>query len=225
MNRRIYAMFLVLYAITAAGGSAGAQGIAPPGTRPGVALALEIRGKTDPAYEPFTEFAPGQGLHLEPDAEIEFLHYPSCETVLVKGGDLAFTEQRYTVRGGRIADVKRSKCPKTVALDGQSQIGGVVLRSIPGSQVLSLSTRPGFVVVGTGRHGYKHVRIRLEGQTLFEGELGGNRFEWPQSQGPLDPDGNYTLEFLASDGAEARAFAFRVEQRRGDPPLTVIRLD
>lgn len=223
MQRRILSL-LVFYAALALGGSAGAQGIAPPGSRPMVALALDIRGATDPAFEPFAEFAAGQSVTLKDGAEIEFLHYPTCETVLVKGGELAFSEQRYTARGGKVADVKRSKCPKTVSLGSDTQIGGVVLRSIPGPQILSLATRPGFVAVGGKRHAYRQVRVRKEGQILFEGALAGNRFEWPDGRPPLDVDGNYTLELLDASGA-SRAFAFRAEERKGDPPLTVVRLD
>lgn len=214
----------VFYGFVAAGGSAAAQGIAPAGTQPGVALALAITGTTDPVYEPFSEFAAGQRVHLGTEAEMEFLHYPSCETVTVKGGDLTFSEQRYTVRGGKITDVKRTKCPKTVALDGDPQIGGVVLRSIPGPQVILLATRPAFVAVGVNRRGFRNVRIRQEGQIVFEGELVGRRFEWPSDRAPLDPDGNYTLELLSEEG-RVLAFAFRTEDRPGERPLTVVRLD
>jgi hypothetical protein len=223
MNWRILSL-LAFYAVTTAAGSAAAQGIAPPGSRPMVALALDVRGATEPTHEPFSEFAAGQSLTLKEGAEVEFLHYPTCEIVVVKGGDLAFSEQRYTARGGKVIDVKRSKCPKTVALDGETQIGGVVLRSIPGPQVLSLATRPGFVAAGAKRHAYKQVRVRREGQILFEGPLTGNRFEWPEGRPPLDPNGNYTLELVAASG-EARSFAFRAEERRGEVPLTVVRLD
>lgn len=223
MNWRIF-LPLLFYAAATLAGSAGAQGVAPPGSRPAVALALDIRGATEPVYEPFSEFAAGQSVTLKDEAEIEFLHYPTCETVVVKGGELAFSEQRYTARGGKVADVKRSKCPKTVSLGSDTQIGGVVLRSIPGPQVLSLATRPGFVVVGGKRHAFKQVRVRREGQILFEGALAGNRFDWPDGRPPLDTDGNYTLELIAAPG-ESRAFAFRAEDRRGEAPLTVVRLD
>lgn len=190
-----------------------------------VALALEVRGATEPALEPFSELAAGQSLRLLGEAEVEFLHYPSCETVVAKGGTLAFSERRYTVRGGRIADLRRSKCPTTVSLAGDAQIGGVVLRGSPGPRVLSLPTRPGFVLVGAARSGYTKVRIRNGGQTVFEGAVAGNRFVWPAGRPPLDADRNYTLELLSDTGGETRAFAFRVEQRRGEPPLTVVRLD
>ena len=223
MNWRIF-LPLTFYVATVLAGSAHAQGIAPPGSRPAVALALDVRGATEPTYEPFAEFTAGQSVTLKDDAEIEFLHYPTCEIVVVKGGELSFSEQRYAARGGKVADVKRSKCPKTVALGSDTQIGGVVLRSIPGPQVLSLATRPAFVVVGGKRHAFKQVRVRREGQILFEGALTGNRFEWPESKPPLDADGNYTLELVAAPG-EARSFAFRAEDRRGEAPLTVVRLD
>lgn len=204
--------------VLAAAGSAAAQSARP------VALALQIEGATEPALEAFSELTAGQRLRLRDGAEIEFLHYPTCETVTVKGGDLSFSERRYSVRGGEIADVKRSKCPKIVAPAGDSQIGGVVLRSPVGPRVLSLTTRPGFVVVGSKRRSYTKVRILLEGQIVHESALTGNRFEWPSRLEPLDPDGNYTLELLSADG-ETRAFAFRTEERRGEPPLAVVRLD
>lgn len=224
MKRRIVAAFLLLYGAFGAAGSAAAQGPAPPGARPMVALALDVQGATEPVYEPFTEFAAGQSVALKGDAQIEFLHYPSCETVVVKGGDLTFSEQRYTVRGGKVADVKRSSCPKTVALAGDGQIGGVVLRSIPGPQVLSLATRPRFVIVGGKRSAYKRLRIRHEGQIVYESDLNGYRFAWPDARPPLDADGNYTLELVAGVG-QSRAFAFRAEERRGAGPLTVVRVD
>ncbi len=215
MLRRVIPALLVL----AAAGSAAAQG-----TRPAVALALEVKGTIQPALEPYSELTAGQGLRLEGEAEIEFLHYATCETVVVRGGELSFSEQRYSVRGGKVADARRGKCPATVSLERDAQIGGVVLRGSPGPHVLSLATRPGFVVVGADRRDYRKLRIRREGQTVFEGELAGGRFEWPKGRAPLDPDGNYTVELLSGAG-EARAFAFRAEERRGEPPLTVVRLD
>jgi hypothetical protein len=196
----------------------------PAAARSAVALALEVKGATRPVVEPYAELEAGQSVRLDGGAEIEFLHYATCETVTVKGGDLAFSEQRFSVRGGEIAEVKRSKCPTTVTLQGDSQIGGAVLRGSPGPRVLSLPTRPGFVVVGAARWSYRTVRIRREGQTIFEGALAGPRFEWPKDRAPLDADGSYTLELLSETGA-TRAFALRAEERRGAPPLTVVRLD
>lgn len=215
MLRRAIPALLAL----AAAGSAAAQG-----ARPTVALFLEVRGTTSPAVEPYSESTAGQRVRLDGDAEIEFLHYATCETVVVRGGDLSFSEQRYSVRGGKVADVRRGKCPTTVSLERDAQIGGVVLRGSPEPRVLSLPTRPAFVVVGSERQSYRKVRIRREGQTLFEGELAAGRFEWPEARSPLDPDGNYTVE-LQSGAGDSRAFAFRAEDRRGEPPLTVVRLD
>jgi len=99
------------------------------------ALALEVSGATTPAVEAFTELETKNPITLDASTTIEFLHYASCKTIIVQGGQLSFTEQRYLYKRGKVLGSKRAECPKSVAASGASQIGGLVLRGRGGTGV------------------------------------------------------------------------------------------
>jgi hypothetical protein len=189
-----------------------------------VALAMEVIGGVQPTLEAMSELVDGQTLRLADGAELEFIHYPACQIVRVRGGTLSFDAQSFSLRDGLVVESVDSKCPRAVTLGPNLQVGGVMLRGSPAPQVISLSIRPSFVIVGGSRRAFTELRIRLEGQILYQAKIKTWRFEWPEARPPLDPSGNYTLELVAASG-EARSFAFRAEERRGEIPLTVVRLD
>ena len=105
-----------------------------------VALIYDIQGGSDRPLEAFSEFAAGDEVTLNNDTELTFLHYPTCTTVVLKGGHLSFTDERYMLRKGEVVSEQVEKCPKTVVLDEGDEIGGVVMRSA--SAKLKLATVP-----------------------------------------------------------------------------------
>ena len=73
---------------------------------------------------------------------------------------------------------QRAECPKSVALKGASQIGGVVLRSSKGASTVRVSTKPSFVLIGGQATQYKSIRVNQGDKTLLEGEISGRVFHW-----------------------------------------------
>lgn len=189
-----------------------------------VALALDVIGVAEPALEPFAELFAGDSFTLGDDAEVTFLHYVSCQEIVVRGGHVNFSDQQYTVRKGKVVDVKRAKCPKTVSLGSDTRIGGVVLRAA-GKKALKLTPQPSFVVVGAKRDQYVKVRILKDGKALYEGALAEHHFQWPADTPPLAKGKGYALELLPAAGGKAKNVGFEVGKPRGKAAVTLVRVD
>lgn len=186
-----------------------------------VALVLELDGAMEPQVEPFSELAPGDTIELSDGATLAFLHYPSCAEVTVRGGRLVLSEQRYTLQRGKIVSVDRARCPKTVVLSENRQVGGVLLRS-GGSP--TLSTRPEFVIAGQGIGEVARVRVRDGDTVIAEAPLSGKWFEWPKDASELIPKGGYTAELLDKSGAVLQSLEFEAKSKRGRKQVTVVRV-
>jgi hypothetical protein len=200
-----------------------AASLTPAGaTAEAVALAVEIEGATDPAIEPFSEIDSGSSLDLGKATRIEFMHYTSCQTVIVVGGRITFTEQQFLVKGGEIVDVKRAKCPEVASAKG-GNLGGVLLRS--GGGAMKLLPEPRFAFVGAGRGAFDRLRVVKGEAVVLEARIDGHQFAWPETALPLAPGEGYALELLRRDGGEATRIDFEVKASRGKAPMTVVRLD
>ena len=186
-----------------------------------VALIYDIQGGSDRPLEAFSEFVAGDDVTLDNDAELTFLHYPTCKTVVLKGGHLSFTDERYMFRKGEVVSEQIEKCPKTVVLDEGDEIGGVVMRSA--SATLKLATVPEFVLVGLKRESCSRVRVSLGDEPIAELPLSGYAFTWPAAQAPLSPGKGYQLEFVSYGGL--RTIAFDVVDKKGPRPVTLVRVD
>lgn len=189
------------------------------------ALATSITGQTSPAIENFSELQTDTKLTLDPDTEIEFVHYATCQTVVVRGGDLIFTSERFLLRGGNIVTTKRAKCPKTVVLAGASQIGGLVLRSASEAGSLRVGANPTFVLVGDRSESVESIAVSLNGKVVTEAANPGRTFAWPNDAPPLENGQAYTVT-VKIEGKEAPE-TFTVESKSGgsSETLTLIRLD
>lgn len=216
MARTLRYMALILAFGLAPAGAGG------PAVAAAVALAVEVTGKTDPAIEPFTELESGTSIQLDANTKIEFLHYNSCQTIVVHGGRITFTEQQYLVRGGELVSAERTKCPEVAAAGTQGGIGGVLMRS--GGAGLKLRPQPRFAFVGQSRAGYDRLRVLKGGTVLLESALADNQFAWPAAEAPLAVGKDYALELSGKGDARTR-IGFEVEERRGTVPLTIVRLD
>jgi hypothetical protein len=187
-----------------------------------VALALEVEGDTDPAIEPFTEIESGASIKLGAQTQIEFLHYTTCQTIVVRGGRVTFTEQQYLVRDGEVVDVTRSKCPEVAAVGKDSAIGGVLMRGA--GDGFSIWPRPQFVFVGASRARYTELHVLKGSALLLSAPLTGYRFDWPEAKDPLAAGKDYAIELVGPDNASKRV-QFEVVEHRGTAPLSVVRLD
>lgn len=184
-----------------------------------VALVLEVSGAK--GIESFSEVNPGDRIALAEDGQVEFLHYGTCQTVVVRGGELSFSDERYTVRQGKVVDVKRAKCPAEATLRAETQIGGVILRNA-GSGGFTLGPSPSFLLVGPGRGKVSAVTVRQGNTVVLQQPFGGARFAWPAGAAPLLPDTAYVLELA---GANAPKLEFKVKPQPTGTPLPLVRVE
>ena len=189
-----------------------------------VALAVDLVGKTEPKVELFDELESGQKFTLADDAKLEFLHYTTCQTVIVQGGRLSFSRENFRVRGGKIVDVKRAKCPELIQLAAEGSAAAVTLRSGGGTKV-KLRAAPSFVVVGRGARGLKRIKVYRGDRQVLESELEGRKFSWPEGSGQLDAGDDYKFELSNTDGSVTHSFDAIVEVKRGKAPLAIVRVD
>lgn len=181
------------------------------------ALVLEKTGATVPDVQPYTEIAVGSTVSLPPGARLVFLHYQTCRTVTAVGGTVAFGGLTYTITGGSRPVEVRTPCPPTVRLRGQSEMAGVLMRSI--SPEVKLSLLPSFVLVGARADDFATVRVSQGGTKVLESPLNGRAFGWPAGAAPLIANTDYelvlvpkvedktkiTLKFRAESGTAATA--------------------
>lgn len=204
-------------AALAFGLAAAAAGAAAP-----AALAIDVSGGIEPAVEPFSELNVGDKLELADDAQITFLHYATCEEVVIRGGRLLFTERQYLPQRGQIVEKKRTKCPQTVALKSDARIGGVRIRGMGSTK---LDSRPQFVLTGEARDRYASVRFMSGQQALYEDALSGPRYSWPEGRNALAESAqDYALELVPKGNGDALRVPFAVKDG-GSQPVTVIRVD
>lgn len=183
-----------------------------------VALIIDIVAAKDSAVEPFSEVEAGTQIDLGKEGRLEFLDYSSCKTIIVLGGVLSFTEQRFSLRGGKITKEARGRCPKVVALDKNARVGGVLLRS--GGATLRLNDRPNFAFTGGN---VDRIRILADGTEVLSVQLQQPRFQWPSGAEGLAV-GDYTIELQSKGGTTLKQLPFQVSKRGGKSPLTIIRL-
>jgi hypothetical protein len=167
----------------------------------GAALVLEQSGTTVPALAPYSEIIPGTTIVLPGGARLVFLHYQTCTTVTVVGGEVAVGQATYKAANGSTPVAVRTACPAKVRLREQAAPGGITLRSGPPPS--SLSTRPRFVLVGPGAEAVTRVRVVREGGLVLEGPLAGREFRWPADAAPLDPGSEYEI-ILMSQSSDTR---------------------
>jgi hypothetical protein len=186
--------------------------------KPPVALVLEVSGST---VEPFSEMRPGDRIPLAEDGQVEFLHYGTCQTVVVRGGELSFSDERYTVRQGKVVDVKRAKCPAEATLRGETQLGGAVLRNT-GSAGFTMAPAASFLLVGPGRAKVTAVTVRQGDKVVMQQPMRGARFTWPAGTPPLQPETAYVLEL---SGAGTPKLEFKVAPVSANAPLPLVRVE
>ena len=181
-----------------------------------VALILDLHGGAKPEVEPFSELAANDSVTLADGASITFLHYGTCEEVVVEGGVLVLTERKYLSQKGKIVSVTRAKCPKKVALAGEARTGGVRLRA--GSAGLKLNVKPSFVLTGAGREGVTEVVVMRDGKELGRQRMDGAKLAWTGDA--LSPGRGYSLSLMRGGAKSGEPIAFEV--REGEQGLALI---
>ena len=185
-----------------------------------VALVIDVTGASEPAIEPFAELEAGTAFELDEGTRVEFIHYATCEEVVVEGGRLSLSEERYTVGSGRVINVRRGTCPDEVVLGGDTDVGGVTLRSAGGD--LKVNPTPTFVFVGARSGTAERVQFLRDGTLVREAIIAGKRCDWSEAE-PLEK-GNYALLLVLADG-EHEEIEITVKGRARKGRLTLVRLD
>ena len=150
------------------------------------------------------------------------VHFHACS---LQGGKVSFSDQNFTVRRGRIVDVKRSKCPQATTLAADGAAGGVVMRSGDVKGRLKLGLTPAFVVVGAKADRVVGVRLFKGDRLIFEGPLEGARFRWPEGRAALEKGEDYRIDLVTDGDGEALSFAVDLAERRGRSALVLVRVE
>ncbi|MEX2642150.1 MAG: hypothetical protein WD270_01770 [Acetobacterales bacterium] len=188
------------------------------------ALATGVSGTTTPPVEPFTELPSGTGIVLAADAEIEFVHYASCEAVRVRGGRLSITRRSFAVTGGgKVLDVSRAGCPQAIVLGPIPEIGGLLVRE--GGAPIRIPRRPLFVLVGSGSDQPARLVVSTGGSELAAAEMKGKTVRWPNDAAPLETGQEYEVTLLAADGRLLGRFDATAVGSARDGTPTVLRLE
>ena len=218
-------MKLVVRAAAIVLGSAVAATSADAGQAAG--LALEVSGTSEPQIDAYSEIAAGSEIRLAPGTRLKFVHYGKCEVIVVTGGILKIGLFDVDV-AGKVESRQPQECPKTIALTGGKQVGGILMRGVmPGHE---LSVRPSFILTGKRAGAFAAVRIlEKDGGGVLEAPLAGRRLLWPRSRPPLTAGRRYVAVLRPQDaGSEPVRFDFTAVEPnalRDREPLVLIRVD
>lgn len=190
-----------------------------------VALVLDIVGEVTPALEAFSEIQAGQSFDLGVGAHMDFLHYPTCQKVVVEGGKLSLSAENFRVSKGKVIDMSRAECPQRVQLasnEGGAGIAGVVLRSAADG-VLKVSQRPSFLLMGASAGQFKRLQVMQGKTSLFDAALDSKPLTWPEALDPLQADGEYSV-MLSGDGTLTRQIPLAVSKQNKQQAPAIIQL-
>ena len=210
----LYAIMTIFFAATVT------SAVAEP-----VALVLDIVGEVTPALEAFSEIQAGQSFNLGGGAHMDFLHYPTCQKVVVEGGKLSLSAENFRVSKGKVIDMSRAECPQRVQLasnEGGAGIAGVVLRSAADG-VLKVSQRPSFLLLGAPARQFRRLQVMQGKTSLFDAALDGKPLAWPEAQDPLQVDGEYSV-MLSGAGALTRQIPLSVTTQNKQQAPAIIQL-
>ncbi|HET9492088.1 MAG TPA: hypothetical protein VFR64_20345 [Methylomirabilota bacterium] len=198
--------------------------VAPAQLRQAAGFVLEVSGPSTPALIPYTEIADQTTIRLGPRSRLVFVHYRTCRTVTLVGGQLTAGVEGYRVSGGTQSK-KDTPCPRAIKLVAAGETAGVLLRS--GAEV-RLPVEPAFVVVGPRAGDVASVRITRGDETLVEAALENRRFRWPSGSRALRPGTQYDLVFTFKEqGTKPRTLAFLTDPGGTvvEPRLTLITVE
>ncbi len=169
-------------------------GVASRASAEPVALVLDVTGEVTPALEAFTEIMAESSFDLGTGGRLNFLHYPTCQKVLVEGGKLNLSAENFRISKGKVIDMSRAECPQRVVLasaDSGAGIAGVVLRGASDG-ALKVSQQPGFLLLGASAGQFKRLEIMQGKKSLFQAPLENKPVYWPETLDPLLAGGEYS---------------------------------
>ncbi|MDO9459921.1 MAG: hypothetical protein Q7N95_07365 [Alphaproteobacteria bacterium] len=166
-----------------------------------VALVLDIVGEVTPQLEAFSEIQAGKSFDLGASGRMDFLHYPTCQKVLVEGGRLSLSAENFRVNKGKVIDMTRAECPQRVqmaSVESGSGIAGVVLRSAADG-ALKVSQRPSFLLLGASASQFSQLQVMQGKNSLLKVTLDNMPLAWPETLDPLTTEGEYSVLLTGPD--------------------------
>jgi len=181
--------------------------LAHPAFAEPVALVLEKVGASIPEVEPFTEILSPMEIALPAESKLVFFHYPSCETVELRGSVVRFSEEEYEVAEGAHHVITEGPCPLKVHCSEERgcETAAIVLRGLepnandaedPSGLSIQLSPHPTFLLVGTRGGDFNAIRVVKGRHVVLEATVHRQRFQWPTETAPLGENTEYELTFL-----------------------------
>lgn len=165
-----------------------------------VALVLEVTGEITPPVQAFGEMEAGSSFEIGAGGRIQFLHYPTCQNVVVEGGKLNLTSENFRVSKGRIIEVSRADCPQRLvaaSTDASPGVAGVVLRGANDS-VLKVSQRPEFLLLGKACSQFARLRLTQGETVLLDMGLETGLIKWPENLASLQTGREYSLHLTGT---------------------------
>jgi hypothetical protein len=197
---------------------------APAQFRQAAGVVLEVSGPSTPALAPFTEIADQTTIRLGPESRFVFVHYHTCRTVTLVGGQLTAGVEEYRVSGGTRSE-KETPCPRAIKLLAGGETAGVLFRS---RAAVRLPVEPAFVVVGPRAGDVASVRITRGSETVVEAPLEDRRFRWPTGVPALRASMQYELVLTFKEQGTTPLTLPFVTDPVGtvvEPPLTLITVE
>ncbi len=161
------------------------------------ALALDVAGKGG-GISAYSEVMDGQKLHLAPGDSVTLLHYRTCRTISVKGGDVSVGVGKIDVSGGSVTDTPGENCPQEVRVATAGVGGGVLMRSVAFPTV---PARLDCLVVGSRAPQVSAVVLREGEAKRLTLPVVNHRITQPQDVADLSRDADYTLDLTDKGGA------------------------
>ncbi len=215
---RIHYVYVIIALLS---GLAATSVVAEP-----VALVLDIVGEVSPPLEAFSEIEAGKSFDLGASGRMDFLHYPTCQKVLVEGGRLSLTAENFRVSKGKVIDMSHAECPQRVQLasaDAGAGIAGVVLRGAADG-ALKVSQRPSFLLLGATASQFKQLQVMQGKNLLLSAALDNKPLAWPETLNPLQADGEYSV-VLSGAGNLTRDIPLIVTKQKKQIVPAIIQLE
>jgi hypothetical protein len=169
-----------------------------------VAILVDVEGPTEPAMPAGSEVPAGQTLKLGSRSTVNFVHYGTCEYVVVRGGTVVLNDAGYDASGGTILGREAASCPTArrpqLARGNEvSGLGGLRMRGVEPAQAIPM--RPRIVVAGVAAREVVAVEVAKEMRTIARMPVRGNNAVWPPDAPTLEPGLGYAVRLFYRGGA------------------------
>lgn len=186
------------------------------------ALVTDVIGDTSPEVFAFDEITSGTVIDLGADSEIRLTFYPTCDDVVIRGGQVEIYDDYMNIEGnGELLDHVQGECPSAVKLAESDIINAAVIsRAIGGSLNPQISARPTFGVSGENAAIYNRLLVRDGKKNMADLEIVGRKAAWPADAPDLRTGRSYSVVLL---GPDVKPHVAKVDASETAPELLVLR--